>query len=125
MDAGIPPLYGAAVKRLLCAILVLGACQSDDKPAAPAAPPASTDKVYAEDIARLCDSMKLSGADQMAKLERVAPHSKWLGENLQTRDAQKFLISTQPLKGEAKASALEAEAKRVGLAGCALAAEFR
>lgn len=116
------------MKRLVCAILLLGACQSDDKPAAPAAPAvpaANADKAYAEDIARLCDSMKLSGADQMQKLERVAPHSKWLGENLKTEQAQKFLIGTQPLKGEAKASALEAEAKRVGLSGCALAAEFR
>lgn len=113
------------MKRLFCAVLVLCACQSDDKGAKPAETVARSDKAYAEDFQRLCDSMALSGADKMEKLERVAPHSKWLGENLKTREAQQFLISTQPLKGEAKAAAFEAEAKRVGLSGCALAAEFR
>ena len=114
------------MKRCLVALLVLSACQSDDKPAAKPAPaPVSDDKLYAEDFQRLCDSMQLSGADKMEKLERVAPHSKWLGENLKTKAAQQFLIKTQPLKGEEKAAAFEAEAKRVGLSGCALAAEFR
>jgi outer membrane protein assembly factor BamD (BamD/ComL family) len=116
------------VKRVFLALLVLSACQSDEKSAKPAAAPAaapSDDKLYAEDIQKLCDSLALSGADKLEKLERVAPHSKWLGENLKTRAAQQFLVSTQPLKGEAKASALEAEAKRVGLSGCALATEFR
>jgi hypothetical protein len=83
------------------------------------------DKAYAEDFGRLCDSMKLSGADQMPKLDRVAPHAKWLGENLKTKAAQLFLVKTQPLKGEEKAAAFEAEAKRLGLPGCAFANEFR
>ncbi len=117
------------MKRAVLALLLLAACQSDDtsapKPKPAPAPAASDDKVYAEDIQKLCDSMALSGADKMEKLERVGPHSKWLGENLKTRAAQEFLIKTKPLKGEAMASALEAEAKRVGLSGCTLAAEFR
>ena len=120
------------MKRALLALIVLAAWQSettsDEKSAAkpaPVAPASSDDKLYAEDIQKLCDSMALSGADKLEKLERVAPHSKWLGENLKTKAAQTFLISTQPLKGEAKAAAFEAEAKRVGLSGCALAAEFR
>jgi hypothetical protein len=112
------------VKRFLLGLLVVSACQSDDKPAKPAAVP-SDDKTYAEDIGRLCDSMSLSGADKMEKLERVAPHSKWLGENLKTKAAQAFLVKTAPLKGATRADAYEAEAKRVGLSGCALAAEFR
>jgi hypothetical protein len=117
------------VKRVALALLVLSACQSDEKtasqPAAPAAAAPSDDKLYAEDIQKLCDSLALSGADKMEKLERVAPHSKWLGENLKTKAAQQFLVKTQPLEGEAKATALESEAKRVGLSGCVLAAEFR
>ena len=113
------------MKRFFCAVLLLAACQSDEKAAKQAETVARGDKAYAEDIQKLCDSMALSGADKMEKLERVGPHSKWLGENLKTREAQQFLVSTQPLKGEAKAAALEAEAKRVGLPGCALAAEFR
>ena len=114
------------MKRALL-LLVLAACQSDEKSSSKpaAAPPPASDKLYAEDIQKLCDSMALSGADKLEKLERVAPHAKWLGENLKTKAAQQFLISTQPLKGEAKASAFESEAKRVGLSGCALAAEFR
>lgn len=113
------------MKPLLAALLVLCACQSDEKSSKQATTVARADQTYADDIKRLCDSMSLSGADKLEKLERVAPHSKWLGENLQTRDAQQFLVRIQPLKGEAKASALEAEAQRLGLSGCALAAEFR
>jgi hypothetical protein len=119
------------VKRFFLVLLVLSGCQSDDKKAskqpeaAAMAPPASDDKAYAEDIGRFCDSMALSGADKLQKLERVAPHSKWLGENLKTKAAQQFLIKTAPLKGAERADAYEAEAKRVGLPGCALAAEFR
>jgi len=111
------------VKRFLLVLACLSACQSDDKPAKAAV--VSDDKTYAEDIGRLCDSLSLSGADKMEKLERVAPHSKWLGENLKTKAAQDFLVKTAPLKGAARADAYEAEAKRVGLSGCALAAEFR
>jgi hypothetical protein len=125
VDARIPSRYGGGVKRCLLVLFVASGCQSDDKPAKPAAAAASDDKTYAADIGRLCDSMSLSGADKMAKLERVAPHSKWLGENLETKAAQEFLIKTAPLKGAARADAYDAEAKRVGLAGCALAAEFR
>jgi hypothetical protein len=115
------------VKRFLLAVLVVSACQSDDKPAKQPAvvAAAADDKAYAEDIGRFCDSMALSGADKMEKLERVAPHAKWLGENLKTRAAQDFLVKTAPLKGAERADAYEAEAKRVGLPGCALAAEFR
>ena len=114
------------MKRFFLVLLVVSGCQSDEKSAKQPEVVAQTDdKTYAEDIGRLCDSMTLSGADKMEKLERVAPHSKWLGENLKTKAAQEFLIKTAPLKGAARADAYEAEAKRVGLSGCALAAEFR
>ena len=113
------------MKPFFCALLVVCACQSDEKSAKQAETVARADQTYADDIRKLCDSMSLSGADKMEKLERVGPHSKWLGENLKTKAAQQFLIGLQPLQGEAKASALEAEAKRLGQTGCALAAEFR
>lgn len=121
------------MKRFFLVLLAVSACQSkaEETPtpppvvaAAPAAP-ASDDQRYAEDIRLLCDSMALSGADKLQKLERVAPHSKWLGENLKTKAVQQFLVKTGPLKGEERAAAYEAEAQRVGLPGCALAAEFR
>ena len=108
----------------LVLVLVLTGCQDSKEPAQK--PVTRNDETYRADIQKLCDSMALSGADKLAKLERVAPHSKWLGENLTTRDAQMFLVGIKPLKGEAYAQALEAEAKRVGItAGCALANEFR
>jgi hypothetical protein len=44
---------------------------------------------------------------------------------LQTPESRQFLIKIQPLVGDAKADALEDEAKRVGLSGCALAAQWR
>jgi hypothetical protein len=83
------------------------------------------DPPYTEDFRKLCDSMSLSGADKMEKLERVGPHAKWLAENLTTKEAQTFLINMNQLPKEQRGDALEAEAKRVGLPGCALAAEFR
>ena len=115
------------LRRVFLAV-ALTACQSDQTAEPQKAPAvARTDDAYRTDIQKVCDSMALSGADKLAKLERVAPHSKWLGENLTTRDAQQFLIQMKQLpSGDAKADALEAEAKRVGLTGgCALAAEFR
>ncbi|HEY0483381.1 MAG TPA: hypothetical protein VGD37_37930, partial [Kofleriaceae bacterium] len=49
----------------------------------------------------------------------------WLAEHLETQDAHDYLIRIQPIVGEPKAAALEAEARRAGLPGCALAAEWR
>jgi hypothetical protein len=49
----------------------------------------------------------------------------WLGPHITTEDGHKYLVEIAPLQGEAKASALEAEARRVGLGGCPLAAEWR
>jgi hypothetical protein len=113
------------VKLFPSLLFVLCACQTDEKPSQKPVPPARADQVYADDIRKLCDSMTLSGADKLAKLERVAPHAKWLAENLSTKEAQSFLISFQQLPPGDKAGGLEAEAKRLGLPGCALAAEFK
>ena len=49
----------------------------------------------------------------------------WLGPHITTDEGHKFLIAIQPLQGAAKGAALDAEAHRVGLGGCALAAEWR
>ena len=108
-------------------LLVLCACQSTEKSSqkAPSNEAARADQLYADDIRKLCDSMSLSGADKLEKLERVGPHSKWLAENLATKEAQTFLVGFQQLAPDAKAGALEAEARRLGLPGCAFAAEFK
>lgn len=85
-----------------------------------AAPPGSA---YAKDIEALCDVIARADApDDDARTLIVA---NWLAANLTTPESRQFLIKIQPLGGNDKAAALEAEAKRVGLTGCALAAEWR
>ena len=66
-----------------------------------------------------------SGADQLAEGERLLAIARWLPEHLETQEAHEFLARIQPLEGEAKAAALDSEARRVGLAGCALAGAWR
>ena len=78
---------------------------------------------YAKDIEALCDVIKRSAApDDDSRTMLIA---NWLAANLTTSESRKFLVKIQPLVGNDKAAALEAEAKRVGLTGCALAAEWR
>lgn len=78
---------------------------------------------YALDIAALCDSVARSGAaDDDSRTLTIA---NWLAANLKTAESRKFLVQIQPLAPEPKATALETEARRVGLPGCALAALWR
>ena len=103
--------------------VALAACRgkANDSPLDQRAPAADA---YREDIARLCDCVHLSGADKLSG-DRSTAVALWLGSNLTTNDAHRFLVSIQPLEGEAKAQALDAEAHRVGLTGCALSSEWR
>ena len=80
---------------------------------------------YRADITTLCDVVKLSGAEDKPKDERWQVIAMWLGPQIKTTDGHEFLVAIQPLKGEAKALALDTEAKRVGLTTCALATEWR
>ena len=81
--------------------------------------------VYRSDIENLCESVVRSGADQLPAGNHALVIAKWLGDHLQTEEAHQYLVKIQPLTGEPKAAALDAEARRVGLPGCALAAEWR
>lgn len=117
------------MKAIACCLLVVAlGCQrgEGDKPA-PATTAASTapGSPYAKDIAALCESVTRSGADKIEPEARTLTIANWLAANLTTAESRKFLVEIQPLVGEAKAAALESEAKRVGLSGCALAAEWR
>lgn len=78
---------------------------------------------YRADITTLCDVVRLSGADQKPKDERWPIVAMYLGKLKEP--AHEFLVAIQPLGAEAKALALETESKRVGLASCALAEEWR
>ena len=121
-------------------IVLVTACQSGDKrPGSGTGTPApgGSDSVivqlprapvtaeYKQDIANLCDVLHLSGADQLPPGDRSPSIAMWLGPNIKTDAGHQFLVAIQPLTGEPKATALELEARRVGLEGCALAAEWR
>ena len=80
---------------------------------------------YRDDITNLCDAVKLSGADTIQDDQRIAVIAMWLGPHIQTKEGHDFLLAIQPLQGEAKAKRLDDEAHRVGLASCALSAEWR
>jgi len=130
----------ACLAAALAASLGLGCRGSDppkpstgDPPAAPAAvapaPPATPGPPpaaeYASDIAKLCDVVRLSGAAGDPSGDRRLPIANWLAANLTTAESRQFLARIQPLVGDQKADALEAEARRVGLPACSLAAEWR
>ena len=121
-------------------LVVLAACQRDPAPTADPGATAGTtaagttiiqlpkpalDDAYKADIAALCDALQRSGAEEQTGRARQVTVAMWLGPNIKTETAHEFLIAIQPLQGEAKAVALENEAKRSGLAGCPLAAEWR
>ena len=84
--------------------------------------PPVTDE-YRADITTLCDVVQLSGADQKPKDERWPIVAMYLGKLHEP--AHEFLVAIQPLTGATKALALDTEAKRVGLAKCELANEWR
>jgi hypothetical protein len=111
----------------LAVVAALG-CQrsAEEAPSnAPAPAPASPPAAYAKDIAQVCDVVSLSGADKVPENERILPIAQYLGTHIQTQQAREFLARIQPLVGAAKADALDAEAKKVGLASCAVSAEWR
>jgi predicted metalloprotease with PDZ domain len=97
-----------------------GACHKD----APRASAQVTPE-YKQDITNLCDVLHLSGADQLPADSRTPTIAMWLGPHITTPAGHEFLVKIQPLEGMTKAAALDDEAKRVGLDGCALADEWR
>jgi hypothetical protein len=86
---------------------------------------AAVPEPYRADIESLCDVIARSGADQPGAGGRAYATAMWLAANLKTQEAKDYMIRIQPLTGEPKAAALEAEARRVGLSRCALADEWR
>ena len=124
MDAKIARVQSAqAMQRIACLFVCFGVAAGCQREAGGTAPPAS--EPYRADIATLCDVITRSGADQVSPAERALLIASWLPGHLQTPDAHDYLVKIGPLEGDAKAAALEAEAARVGLPRCALAAEWR
>ena len=134
---------------IACALLACAACQHGDAGSSSEPPPAGAARApgqaahapapaaapvtprpaltpeYRKDITTLCDVIHLSGADQLPEAERWPAIAMWLGPHIATEEGRGFLVAIQPLTGEPKAQALDAEAHRVGLATCALSAEWR
>ncbi|MDX2088559.1 MAG: hypothetical protein SFX73_11960 [Kofleriaceae bacterium] len=114
------------IKWCACLLVVSLGCQKGEGEA-----PASGQSVraavpgsdYAKDIEALCDVIARSGAPEDDS--RTLLIANWLAANLKTPESRQFLIKIQPLVGDQKASALVAEAKRVGLEKCALADVWR
>jgi hypothetical protein len=124
MDAKIDRMQSAPVMyRIACLLACLGLAAGCQRGAGGTEPPVS--EPYRADIENLCDSVARSGADQLPAGARALTIANWLAAHLQTPEAHDYLIRIQPLAGEPKAAALDAEAKRAGLPRCALAAEWR
>ncbi len=126
MDAKIAPVQSVACMKWIVCLVVVAGCQRVDAGEHPLVEPAAltAGPPYTKDIEALCESVTRSGADKIEPEARQLTIANWLGANLTTPESRKFLVRIQPLVGDAKAEALVAEAKRVGLAGCALAAEW-
>ena len=99
----------------LVAAIALAACQSGS-----AAPPVERGSAYAKDVDKLCNALTLSGAMDQPEEARQLTVAKWLGANLETSEVHTFLVKLQGLAPADKVAALDAEAKKVGLAGCPL-----
>ena len=118
------------MKWPLCWVLA-GACQSGDAKETPAnstivqLPKAQVTDEYRADITTLCDVIRLSGADQKPKDEQWTVTAVFLGTQIKTPEGDTFIRAIKPLPADAYALALETEAKRVGLAKCELANEWR
>jgi hypothetical protein len=121
-------------------LVVFVACSDRHEPAPAAGNPAGSGRAaapamtgptgpiaddYRADVDNLCDVLKRSGADQLTAGEQPPVIAMWLGPNIKTAAGHNFLVTIAPLQGTVKADALEAEAKRVGIASCPLAAEWR
>jgi hypothetical protein len=144
IDRFVARRQAARVKPYLLALIaVLTACQSGESKSPPPAPQAQAqapttpseptptpppslavadEDAYRDDIARLCDVMSLSGADQLDEGSRMVTVANWLGSNLATDAGHDFLIAMQlENDGRRKGEILRSEASRLGLPPCKLA----
>ena len=119
------------MKWPLCLLLAAAACQSGEAKDTPSntaivqLPKAQVTEGYRADITTLCDVVRLSGADQKPAGERGPMVAVFLSTQIKTAEADEFIRAIKPLPADAYALALETEAKRVGLAKCELANEWR
>lgn len=122
---------------LACA--VASACQrkpSETKATEPAAPPVGLAPVAAapgtwrdtplgRDLDRICNVVERSGAAALPEGEQVMATLQWLPANIESESGREFLASIAHLEGDAKADALDAGARKVGLSDCPTAGLWR
>ncbi len=131
----------AIVGWLVAGLLIVG-CQNKDAPTpVPQAPPtaqpapvpeaaasptgAAAADPYRTEIDELCHVVARSGADKEVGADRNYLIATYLGAKMKSSEGRAFLAKIQPLTGEPKAAAIEAEAARVGIPACPLANEWR
>jgi len=77
---------------------------------------------YAEDMDRICNAMKYSGAEEFKDpSERIIRAAQWLKKNLETREATTLMDNFASIAPDQRQEFLLAEAKEAGLDSCALA----
>jgi hypothetical protein len=108
-----------AVHITMLAAVALTACQKGESHSAPVTTP------YAQDIQKICDAERLSGALEQPEGARQMAIAQWLGPAIETDEARTFLASLAQVTGAAKGDRLRDEARRVGLDDCALAASWK
>ena len=111
--------YVRAMVRALAFGLVLAACSSAEAPNTK-----WTDTPYGRDITHICNAEQESGALEQPDGARQLHIARWLPGVLETERAHGFLVTLVPMDPPAKAAALRAEARGVGLDQCLLAAAW-
>lgn len=126
---------------LACALV--GACQrkpSETKASEPPSPAAATAPAagapaaaegawratpLGRDLDRICNVVERSGASALPEGEQVMATLQWLPANIESESGREFLASIAQLEGDAKADALDAGARKVGLSDCPTALLWR
>jgi hypothetical protein len=77
------------------------------------------------DLERICNVLSYTGTENRSSGDQLNAILAWLPANIESEGGTDFLASIAELQGNAKADALDAGARKVGLAECALAQVWR
>lgn len=105
---------------LCCGIWLVAGCRDDHASAGDQAAPVSAEARYQAEVADICFAEERSGALEQAEGERLMTVAQWLGTRIQTQQGRDFLAAVARAGATEKATLLQAEATRVGLASCPL-----
>jgi hypothetical protein len=114
--------YRAALRGAVLGVLLslaITGCQRGDRATEWRSTP------LGRDVDRICNALEQSGARQQPAGAHQMLVAQWLGSHIESQDGRDFLASLARLEGAAKADALDAKAKEVGIATCPLSAEWR